>query len=327
MASIITDNNQVKQLEAQFQSKLKKVLPDKYRRTVSFRPDSIPMDVHFHSEYGIWFGSKKNHNRSWNAFGIAEASQDISLHITVEVNFPFDNPNGSIAGVFLKDGKDIIVGHRGNIGGGKKGMGKTTFFEQFSGEVIDADLDGTLVPIAVVAQLNSPYFLGQMAVFVSEVRRIKAGEPTKPRLAAIGKSLKGFDESFGKSTGHRSSIYTINRIHGIVVNELKKELGKKAYDVGNDRNRDIIATKGSKTTLLFEIKTAVTMPDVYKALGQLLLYSIPLPPHTALIMVLPGDLPDEAVARKMDSLGIRLISYQWKNNQPVFNSLDKALNH
>ena len=59
-----------------------------------------------------------------------------SSDITVEVNFALQGTDRSVAGLFALDEKtdNTILLHRGNIGGGRTGIGKTAFMSWYPSE-------------------------------------------------------------------------------------------------------------------------------------------------------------------------------------------------
>lgn len=325
MAQLITDNKEVIKLQEQFQKRLEKAFPEKVNCVVGYPGGSIKQLVHYNKELGVWCAFKKNNNRYWNAFGTQEPKEKKNLSIDVEINFPLNNPDATIAGTFVKNGKnEILVCHRGKIGGGTKGVGKTLFLDHFSGDQLVADSNGEEIPLALVGDIRSSLLGQQVAIFVKEVARIKQIGRKQIPILPDSNELKFFDESFGSHTVTSKRSYTVNRIHGIVVGVLKEELKRRGYKYGNDRNRDLRAYKKASNQILFEVKTATTSQDIYKAVGQLLIYSIPLPKSTRLVFVAPGNLPP-TVKQKLQSLDIEHLEYSWKDDKPVFKQLSNFI--
>jgi len=95
---------------------------------------------------------------------------------TVETNIPLEsNPrpwltNGAIGR--SPNGDDFLL-FRGGIGGGKKGVGKTAFWQEYRGPKALLNCRGRVDEVAVVGQLRHPDFTDQAAEFVAEVARIK----------------------------------------------------------------------------------------------------------------------------------------------------------
>ena len=95
---------------------------------------------------------------------------DKSNSIVVEINFPFDGINRRIGGAFGKtETGEIVVLHRGKIGGGREGIGKQLFFNHFRGDLVMANDDDQTNTFCLIGTLSSPYFGKQVADFIAEV--------------------------------------------------------------------------------------------------------------------------------------------------------------
>ncbi|MEO8760735.1 MAG: hypothetical protein ABI388_05895 [Bacteroidia bacterium] len=130
-------------------------------------------------------------------------------------------------------------------------------------------------------------------------------------------------EHFGKSQTE-SKTSTINRTHGIIVNSLEKVLKEFGYKTGNDRNIDLFIHKNDQIEKMFEVKTTSSTQSLYSAVGQLLIYSIPIKNNVALILVLPDKLK-EIVEKRLSELGLKILYYDIKNNEPTFKNLAEIL--
>ena len=67
--------------------------------------------------------------RHWNAFGAGQPTLGRSNAITVEVNVASPWAGKRVAGLFARDDvtENVVLLHRGNIGGSSKGVGKAAF--------------------------------------------------------------------------------------------------------------------------------------------------------------------------------------------------------
>ena len=92
-----------------------------------------------------------------------------------------------MAGLFADDDKTghTVLLHRGRIGGGREGIGKTSFMEWYSGKQVkffDPSHDDGEESAVLVADLESSEFLIQLEAFVDAVHRFKttrrADDPT-----------------------------------------------------------------------------------------------------------------------------------------------------
>lgn len=110
---------------------------------------------------GIWWTTTRVTRRYWNAFG-SEAPQWNSKHrhkIDCEINVPFSGFDFAVSGGFAEDeqGKLYLL-HRGNIRGGRKGIGKTKFTQNFRGAWVDALEAGYPTRFALIGALDGPRF-------------------------------------------------------------------------------------------------------------------------------------------------------------------------
>lgn len=133
----------------------------------------------------IWFAHQFLEDayvpRHWNALGSGPPALRRSNHITVEVNPAIHGVDRRVAGLFAIDDKTghTVLLHRGHIGGGREGIGKTSFVEWYSGKQVrffDPSHDDSEESAILVADLESESreFLTQLETFVEAVHRFKA---------------------------------------------------------------------------------------------------------------------------------------------------------
>lgn len=95
--------------------------------------------------------------------------QNSMLPIVCEINPPLEGLDKRVQGAFACDNGHIWLLHRGKIGGGKPGIGRKLFFENYLGEVREISNDR----FAIIGDINSPDFIERVKNFVQEVERIK----------------------------------------------------------------------------------------------------------------------------------------------------------
>jgi hypothetical protein len=132
------------------------------------------------------------------------------------------------------------------------------------------------------------------------------------------------EEKAGKSETSRVSKTVVERTHGIVVNSLAKILERKGLEIGKDVNRDLFIHRNGRITKLFEVKRSSASQSLYSAVGQLIVYSIPIKSPIDLILVLPDKL-NKVVEDRLKELGMRVLYYDWNDGEPIFIRLDKLL--
>jgi hypothetical protein len=196
--------------------------------------------------------------------------------------------------------------------------------------VLDGDKE---VEMLVVGQLYSPFFGAQLRQFVAEVQRVKQ-LPTQAGLGGLASSLFQIKQGvFRSETAGYGSLPLVKRrasyrTHGLVVEALRKQLQhyfpSAAWQVFNDRHRDLLLTHHEKVVALFEIKTVANTQDVATALGQLLLYGAAVATPLRRIMVLPEPLTADAV-NYLAQWGIECIYFSGSADAPVFAKLPSLL--
>ncbi|MFZ1291444.1 MAG: hypothetical protein WAR79_15220 [Melioribacteraceae bacterium] len=325
MIKVISDKNDVMLLYAKFRKNLNKYFNSKIDCWVGYPGGSFQDYVNFSNNLDVWLSSKDGKNKYWNGFGIGRPIEHRNNSLSGEINFPKEGIDRKISGVFAKEGSKILVLHRGKIGGGKTGIGKKFFIENYIGDFVTA-IDGDRESeFCLVGELDSKFFPNQVSNFINEIQRVK----NLLKLGVINtfddiNKFEYSDEQFGRSSVRTKKDLIIERTHGIVANELNRELIKKGKKTSNDKNRDLFIFEKKSITHLFEIKTNSSTHSLYSLVGQLLIYSIPIKNKVKLIGVLPTKLKN-VVENKFNSLGIELLYYKWENEKPVFIGLDKYL--
>lgn len=326
MITIISDRKEIKKLHKQFQKKLQEFFTEKIDCWVGFPGGSFQDIVHYSHDLDFWVSTQELDTRYWNGFGIGKPYEGSNNSLNGEINFPYEHINRRIAGAFaIEDNGNILVLHRGKIGGGKHGVGKHLFTDNFIGDFVTA-IDGDReTEFCLVGELNSTHFPKQVTNFIKEIYRVKNLEINI--IATNFEELTNFnytDEHSGITVTEKKEPVVIERTHGIVVNALAQELQKNDYKIGNDRNRDLFIHNNNKIITLFEIKTSSATQSLYSAVGQLLIYSIPIKNAVKLVAVLPDKL-NETVEKRFKELEIRILYYEWKDNVPEFTGLKNLL--
>lgn len=117
-----------------------------------------------------WEGS----NKIWNVFGLGIPKENSLQNIVCEINYEIDNYNTKLGGALARDNKgNVFLLHNGNIGGGRKGIGKDAFRKNYKLPLVSIDLNGVSQEFAIVCAINSKYFLKEVLSFIREIYRIK----------------------------------------------------------------------------------------------------------------------------------------------------------
>lgn len=323
MITVISDDKQIERLHKKFHKVIDNYFDEEINCWVGFPGGNFQDEVRYSADLNLWISVQELENRYWNGFGIGRPVEATNNSLVGEINFPYKEINRRIAGVFAQEENgNILVLHRGKIGGGRKGVGKNLFKDNYRGDFVTA-IDGDReTEFCLVGELDSKQFARQIANFINEIYRIKNLEPSSDFSELADFSYT--DEHFGISVTEKNDPVTRERTHGLVVNALAEELRNRGLKIGNDRNRDLFIHKRGQIKTLFEIKTSSSTQCLYSAVGQLLLYSIPIKNEVKLIAVFPDKL-SKIVIKKFNSLGIELLYYEWDNGTPKFIKLDNLL--
>jgi hypothetical protein len=325
MLEVVQNQREVSKYQKLFIKQLKLVCTETVVCKLGYQGYSDKRTVFYSRKFNFWFAAYKSSNRYWNAFGFGRPLPGGNNSITVEINIPFEGIDRSIGGVFAHDSAgEVLLLHRGKIGGGRAGIGKKLFLENYRDEPISVRDDSTYNEFCLVGDLNSKYLARQIGNFVSEVHRIKATVSNiKVNFSTLGK-FSFTEEKAGKSETSRVSKTVVERTHGIVVNSLAKILERKGLEIGKDVNRDLFIHRNGRITKLFEVKRSSASQSLYSAVGQLIVYSIPIKSPIDLILVLPDKL-NKVVEDRLKELGMRVLYYDWNDGEPIFIRLDKLL--
>lgn len=189
---------------------------------VGFKGDNIKLPAVF-ANTRIWFAHQALESaripRHWNALGSGTPALRRSNDITVEVNPAIRGVDRRVAGLFALDDKtgSTVLLHRGKIGGGKKGIGKASFMEWYSGKrvkFIDPSRDDGEEQAILVADLDSSEFLVQLESFVNAVHRFKASHNTDDPTSMSDTELRrraATAPAKPKSSTTVGVVYTRNR--------------------------------------------------------------------------------------------------------------------
>lgn len=326
MIKVITDKKRITELHRKFQNQLSNFLTDEIYGWIGYPSGSFEDKIKYSDELNIWISHNEQSNRFWNGFGIGKPREGKNNPLNGEINFPFEGINRRVAGAFAQEDKGkILVLHRGRIGGGKPGIGKNYFKNNFRGDFVIAIDEDRETEFCLVGELNSNHFPKQVANFIKEIYRVKSIDK--------GEKIPDFDdlnnfiftnEQSGQTENERTGTTIIERTHGIVVNALARELEIQNCKIGNDRNRDLFIHQTNKITTLFEIKTSSSTQNLYSAVGQLIIYSIPINNDVKLVIVIPEQL-NKTVTKRLLQLGIHILYYEWTNENPEFIGLNNIL--
>jgi hypothetical protein len=323
MLTIIEDGSEIRRCQGKFELALKKLLGKKVEGFVGHMGATREATLNWSRKLGLWaVFDRADGSRFWNAFGLEEPKKGALRSILAEINFPFKGVDRRVAGVFVKgEDEKIFVCHSGRIGGGRLGIGKRLFKDNYRGQEVTVSDGKREEEFALIGDVNSPRFPYQVREFVLEVNRIKKiGTGEIEKIEPRKKS--GFTPEFsGKRRFKLSREVVSNCDHGYVVGELARLLGAKNLTIGNDRSRDLyILDKERNILALFEVKTDVSTGSLYSGVGQLLINSLQEESKPRLILVIPKKLVS-GMEEGLKSIGIECLTYKLGERDVNFKNL------
>lgn len=328
MLKIIQEEGAIQRYQRQFIRNFKPFVDEKIPVHLGHPGASTKAKVLWCGRPGIWVHSgKTEEGRYWNAFGIGRPKIHAHIPIICEINFPGHGIDRRIGGAFARDRKgQIFVVHRGRIGGGKKGVGKSLFADHYRGvwEIMEDGEEETTV--ALIGILNSPRMVRQVTQYVQKIGEIKEAASYRSSQLEIKFDAVSFRETLiGERYCDLETDKDSECDHGLVVKDLADSLRRRRMKVGNDAFHDLfIVDDQGAMTAVFQIKTTPTPLSLHAGASQLLLNSLRCAPPPRLILVIP-EKPDVILEEKLKKLGIDVLPYQWSKDQAQFPGLQALL--
>jgi len=182
MLHIITDEVEIRECQQELEILLEKNLNLEGEYTIGFPGGNWDTSVIYNKN--IWFAGYEIEEdednpspRFWNGFGLAkEFEKNKSNDITVEINIPTNGINRRVSGFFAKNNKtdEILLMHRGKIGGGRKGIGKNAFLGWYEPVIQQVHSgDGKTEEALIITSLKSKLFIGGLTSFIEKVSQFK----------------------------------------------------------------------------------------------------------------------------------------------------------
>lgn len=327
MLRIIEQKNQIKNYLNVFHEKLDSSFLEEFDCHIGYPGGSFDDTVAYSAEFDVWV-SRFRHDKNYfyNGFGFGKPKDKGSNSLYSQINFATSGINRKLAAAFaIDENNDIFILHRGNIGGGKSGIGKSHFLKNTRCDLVTA-LDGDRESdFILIGDLNSKHVISQVVNFIYDVYRVKhVLESPHSNSFEFLREFVYTHEKHGISVSEKTEPRKIERTHGIIVNSLESQLQVLGYNTGSDNNRDLFIHKNGKVKFLFEVKSGASTQCLFSAIGQLLLYSIPISTPVKLVAVLPQKLSPK-VSSRMEELGITLLYFYIKDKTVSFPDLQKVL--
>lgn len=333
---VIQSKSEVEKFHKKLILQLEKLASEKIHALSGHKGVSYTKKVTYSEKLDIWWdmgdiSRGKSGSRYWNAFGIGKPSPGKLTNIICEINYPVSGINQRVAANWVIEGSDVLLVHSGKIGGGRAGIGKNGFIENYTGVFEQTSIEDLPDQITVIGRLGDPGLPYQIRNFVFEVERIKdilvnriSKKSEKTPLEIIQHS---FNEEFVGTKQYKNKKEKISSTvnHGLVVNTLKDLIASKGFSVANDQQRDLyIYNRNALIKTVFEIKTSLRSQTIFTAIGQLFVNNIRLKPVPKLVYVIP-EKPNTNLSKTLKELNIEVLIYFWENGIPKFKNLDNII--
>jgi len=328
MLKVVENEAAIRRYQRQFARALRTAAREQVPVKLGHPGASEKAKVAWSEELGIWsFSRKLAGSRYWNAFGVGRPAGGDSIAITCEINFPLYGIDRRTGGAFAQDraGRVFLV-HRGKLGGGRRGVGKSLFENHYRGLWEVMDDGGEETPVAIIGVLQSPRFARQIAQFVRKIARIKEGALARSSQVEIGFDEPALQEELiGERFSETQRETGAECDHGLIVQDLADALKGQGRRTGNDPCRDLLVQDPrGRIRAVFQIRTDMTLSGLHAAATRLLLNGLSLPESPLLVLVLPS-VPESALLEKLRRLNIELLPYAWQGDQAAFPELAALL--
>jgi hypothetical protein len=326
MLKVITDQLVIKKHARQFIRKFKPFVDEQIKVKLGHQGASFPAKVSFSKKLGIWiFSHAIKEVRYWNAFGIGKPQPGALLSITSEINFPWSGLDRKTGAAFAEDAwGNIFVIHRGKIGGGKKGIGKYLFEQNYRGVWSYMEDGGCVTQVAVIGVMRSTRLALQTAEFVKKIELLKS--------AAIHSSQTEFDfpevtfreDLLGSLPSSEEPDIDAQCDHDLVISNLAALLQSWKFKTGNDNNHELFLIDPSKNKIshVFEVITDNKEKNILAAAAKLLLQTTGAEGNSLPILVLSEEkiIP---YAQMLQKIGITVLSFRLEDERIIFPDLGK----
>jgi hypothetical protein len=179
--TLITSASEIRAAYERLERRLKRG-GKQFSSVVSWPSGQREATVWWHEKYRFWASLSPRTNRNYYlvAFGLQNPKQHNVLNIRCEVNPPRNGVNRRCGGVLVRDSKgNILLGHRGKVGGGQTGIGKTAFWKDYKGDKSRIRWAKGRKrgedEVIILGRIDSPDILVSLAKFLLKVHSFKLG--------------------------------------------------------------------------------------------------------------------------------------------------------
>ncbi len=326
MLKVISDQPAIKKYAGQFNKKFKSFIDEEIKVKLGHQGAGFPAKVLWSKSLGIWkFSQTIKEVRYWNAFGVGKPGASSVLSIASEINFPWAQIDRKTGGAFAEDAwGNVFVIHRGKIGGGKKGVGKSLFEHNYRGVWSFMEDGESLSQVAVIGDLKSSRFALQAAQFVKKIEILKSSAAASVQTEMDFSEITFREDLIGSTTPSAEDEVVSACDHDLVVSELAAQLRQQKIKIGNDTESELFTIDSAENRIshIFEVLTDTKEKNVLAAAAKLLLQTSAAALNHFPVLVLPEDNISH-YEQELRRINISVIGFHWQEERVVFSGLGK----
>jgi hypothetical protein len=326
MLKVVADQKAIKKYAGLFNKKFKPSVAATIKVKLGHQGASFPARVLWLQELGIWkFSQAVKEVRYWNAFGLDKPGAASVLSIASEINFPWNQIDRKMGGAFAEDHwGNVFVIHRGKIGGGKKGIGKSLFEQNYRGVWSFMEDGDTISQVAVIGNLKSERFASQTALFVKKIEMMKLSAAESAQTEMDFAEIHFREDLIGNESSLPEDEIADACDHDLVVSKLAVHLQRQKIKIGNDTESELFAVdaSGNRISHIFEIVADAKEKNVMAAAGRLLMQTSAAAVNPLPVAVLPLDIK-ETYAEALHRINISVIGFHWQEDKIIFSGLER----
>ncbi|MEN6375178.1 MAG: hypothetical protein ABFD75_10425 [Smithella sp.] len=326
MLKVIADQQSIKKYTRQFVRNFKPFIDEQVKVKLGHQGASSPAKVLWSKKLGIWtFSRVAKDVRYWNAFGIGKPKAGALLPITSEINFPWSGIDRKTGAAFAQDAwGSIFVIHRGKIGGGKKGIGKSFFEHNYRGVWSFMEDGDCITRVAVISVLNSPRLARETANFVKKIEMLKSTVVNSSQTEINFPDVTFRKDLVGSLPVFEEPDISAQCDHDFVVDNLAAHLARRKLKTGNDNNHELflLEPSGNRKSHIFQVITDAWENNILAAAAKLLLLAKNDQDNPSPVLILPEEKAP-AHAQLLSPLGVNVVGFRLEEDRTIFHDLDK----
>jgi len=326
MLKVVDDQDLIRKYARLFAKNFKPFIDESIKVKLGHQGASFWAKVSWSKKLGIWIFSQAAQGvRYWNVFGMGKPQTGSHLPITAEINFPWAGIDRKTGAAFAQDAWNRIYAiHRGKIGGGKKGVGKSLFEENYRGIWAWMEDGATLSQVAVIGALQSKRFAMQAAQFVGKIEKLKSTASLSPQTSLNFSEVSFHEELVGDPPSSPLDEVTCACDHNLIINHLAALLHRWKFKIGNDTNSELFLMQPASDRIshVLAVSADSSEKSVLAAAAKLLLRKSAEEDHPSAFLMMPEDKMNMYV-QQMQRIHIEVLGYRLEGERIIFPDLGK----